>query len=300
MAIFAICNLDFGGQPVVENWWGAPAMTVKAQPGVILPNGQKTALNVSVLNENTLGSGKFVQVPSYQAILSPRFQSTPDSAYIRYNKPSRKNLAVPCEPLTFGDMANENSKETKESFCNGGGCGSHGLGNEVGGGKPVPPGFSAGNYWDEYAKLPTYKKNMGSELPVGTMSTMDTQGNQEQFITYNNLMVGLLKPRKTFGQSDWIRGDLAITPCSGDWFQVHPDLTRDLNPGAMGVLAGAGAGGENNNATLDLLVKASGGMRTTFGGVDLKNITPQSVQQNAQMTSKLAGGLSDIQVNAFP
>uniref|UniRef100_A0A6C0EMB4 Uncharacterized protein n=1 Tax=viral metagenome TaxID=1070528 RepID=A0A6C0EMB4_9ZZZZ len=307
VAIFAICRLDLNsGSPVVENWWNAGQFSTYAQPASVNPNtGKATALGVSVLNENTLGSGKFVQVPSYQAVLSPRFSNVQYGANIKYNMPSRENMAVPCDPLTFGNMANEKFilpgaiEEEKEGFSTCG-KGGYGLGHKVGGGDELPPSYAAGNYWDEYNKIPAKAENMGSKLPVGTMTTMDAAGNQEQFVTYNNLMVGLLKPKRNFGQSDWIRGDLAITPCNTGWFSVYPDITREVNPGAMGVLSGPGGGGESNNSTLDLLVKASGGTRTTFGGVDLSNINSQTVNQNAQMTSKVRAGLSDLQVTAFP
>lgn len=53
---------------------------------------------------------QFVSVPgNYQAILSPRMSAGLDyGANIRYNMPSYENQAVPCEPLTFGNMAKEN------------------------------------------------------------------------------------------------------------------------------------------------------------------------------------------------
>lgn len=307
MAVLAICNLNFGEQPVVENFWGAGSFAPRAMPVARnTKTGQETALGVSVLSDNTMGSGKFVQVPNYQAVISPRFSNINYGANIKYNLPSHKNMAVPHEPLDFGGMAEENyNPPSKEGYCGGGnglscGKGGYGMGHKVGGGNEVPPGYTNGNKQQLLNDIPASSQNIGSQLPVGTMTTMDGAGNQEQFVTYNSMMFAQLKPGRNYSGSDPIRGDLAISPCNQGWFSVYPDLTRDLNPGAMGVLAGAGEGGVSNNATLDLLVKASGGTRTTWGGVDLSNISPQSVNQNAQTATNLSAGLSDIQVQAFP
>jgi hypothetical protein len=346
-AVLAVCNLNVG-KPVVENWWGAgnPSFGVRAIPAAKGPDGQATALGVSVLNPQTMGSGSFFQVPNFQAVLSPRMSNVQYGANIRYNMPSRENMAVPCDPLTFGDMAQENfnpntrgpvnprmapgangmqgkfprmhenrqpQRETsREDFCAscgpgqcGGGCppscgkGGYGISNKVGDSYGVPPSYAEGNYWDVYDKIPPSVMSAGSELPVGTMSSSDGAGDIQQVVTYNQLNF-VNKKSRLWGLGDMIRGDLPITPCNTGWFSVAPDLAQDLNAGAMGVLSGAGAGGEVNNQLLQLLVQSTGGVKSTFGGVDISEINPRNVNMNAQSTMQLKAGMGDVVGTEFP
>lgn len=337
MAILAICNLDFS-QPLVENWMGMSQQTVTAMPYVQRPDGAKSAISGNYFDPNSMrGSGKFVSVPSFQGILSPRFSNVQYGANIRYNMPDRENLAAPCEPLTFGDMAKENylpeqraprkvpviSKENYSS-CGSGQCGAsdgqscgkagYGIGHQVAGGYELPVGYTNGNYADIYNKDLTYNggeapvvstpcgDSSTADLPVGTMSSMDSNGVPEQFVMYNRLMNVNLTGSRLRSQGDPIRGDLAITPCQQGWFSVYPVVNRDLQAGAMNVLAGAGAG-ESNAKLMDLLINASGGARTTFGGADLSpselaqnrvNMTPMAYNSLSQAT----GG--NVTVSSFP
>lgn len=325
VAIFAICKMDVGNtQPVVENFWGGIQLTQRAVPGAVnLRTGQESALNTVVLNDQTMGSGKFIQVPSYQAMLSPRFSNVDYGAFIKYNLPAKDNMAVPCDPLTFGDMAKENfvpgqtsasqiprMTQNRENYCGddgGGSCGSpascgkggYGFGHKLGGGVEVPAGYTNGNFQDVRDSLPAFE-SMGSDLPVGTMATMDGAGNQEQFVTFNRLMYSNRPASRKFGQGDFIRGDVMITPNCTGWFSVYPNIATDINPGAMGVLSGVGGGGESYNNLMDLLVKSTGGASTTFGGVDLATGSQQQVMMNAQSAMKVSAGLGDVQVTAFP
>lgn len=334
--IYFLCTINIS-KPVVEGFWGGQQFTVSAQPASMnTRTGQVSALPVSVLNtrngdDATMGSGKFFSVPSFQGILSPRFSNTQYGAYVRYNLPSRDNLAVPCEPLTFSQMAQENftqpatqnmprdtrdmrnqPQEAKENFCGGGcmggscgsGCpscgkGGYGLGHDVAGGYELPSAYKNGNWYSEYDSLPG-SSSLGSDLPVGSMSTMDGAGNQEQFVTFNRLMYSNRPSSRGYGQGDFIRGDLPITPCNTGWFSVYPNIARDLNPGAMGVLAGAGGGGETTSKLQELLVNATGGVKTTFSGVDLSDISVNSVNMNAQAAMQAGAALSDVSVTSFP
>lgn len=338
--IYFLCSMDLSNKPLIEGYWGSQQFVVSAQPGSMnTRTGQVSALPVSVLNTNsgndaTMGSGKFFSVPSFQGILSPRFSNTQYGAYVRYNLPSRDNMAVPCEPLTFSKMAQENytpqaqqrqqpqhsqrenfqpqPQESKENFCGGGcmggacgsGCpscgkGGYGMGHDVAGGYELPSGYKNGNWYNEYDSLPG-ASSLGSDLPVGSMSTMDGAGNQEQFVTFNRLIYSNRPSSRGYGQGDFIRGDLPITPCNTGWFSVYPNIARDLNPGAMGVLAGAGGGGETVSKLQELLVNATGGVKTTFSGVDLSDISANSVNMNAQAAMQAGAALSDISVTSFP
>jgi hypothetical protein len=331
LAILAICNFDFGGQPVVENWMGIPSMTVTGQPYTVAPNGATTAFSGNYFDPGSMnmrGSGKFVSVPSYQALLSPRFSNVQYGANIRYNMPDRENLAAPCAPLTFGDMAKENYVPTQRSApavpsatredysCGTGQCGAsdglscgkggYGMGHKVAGGYELPVGYTNGNYADVYNGLtydgkpapvvsqPCVENPTAASLPVGTMSTMDAFGNSEQFVVMNRLMNVQMSGRLR-AQGDPIRGDLAITPCQAGWFSVYPRINTDLQQGAMNVLNGDG---ESTSKLMQLLVDSSGGARTTFGGTDMAN--NPNVNMTPQMKMNLSQASNAVQVTAFP
>jgi hypothetical protein len=142
----------------------------------------------------------------------------------------------------------------------------------------------------------------GSDLPVGTMSTMDGAGNLDQFIAFNRIMPANTKSSSRLrAGGDPIRGDLAIVPCQSGWFSVYPDIARDVQEGAMNVLAGAGGGGESYNNLMNLIVSASGGSQTALGGVNLADSIPQyNANMATSMSSQLKSAMGDINVTAFP
>lgn len=339
VAILALCNYDFNNQPVVENWWGGMQFTTRAMPGAMV-NGAETAIGGNYLDPQAMmGSDKFVQVPSYQAVLSPRFSNVQYGANIRYNMPDRENQAAPCNPLTFGDMAQENynppmrdsgapvaraqPKGKRENYCGGGsgdcgagapscGKGGYGIGHKVGDGYEVPAGYTNGNWQDVYNSLPgpvvskpcaSGPGQANADLPIGTMTTMDGAGNSDQFIAFNRIMVANTRSSsRLYGKGDFIRGDLAITPCQSGWFSVYPDISRDVNAGAMNTLAGAGGGGESYNQLMKLIVNASGGTQTTLGGVDLAQSLPNYNVNMANSTITSLGQAmgGNINVSSFP
>lgn len=340
VAILAICNLDFKNQQVAEHWWGSTSFTPTAVPGAMV-NGQVTAIGGNYLDPKAmLGSNKFVSVPSYQAVLSPRFSNVQYGANIRYNTPDRENMGAPCNPLTFGDMAQENYQRvpqqkipgagqrvqnggSKENYCGGGsgdcangsppscGKGGYGLGHKVAGGYELPPGYTNGNYQDVYNSLPGTVVSSpcgggggssSADLPIGTMSSMDSAGNTDQFIAFNRIMPANSKgSSRLYAAGDFIRGDLPIVPCQSGWFSVYPTIPRDVNPGALGVVTGAGGGGESYNKLMQLLVNASGGVTTTLGGVDLKeSLANYNVNMASQNIANLSSAMTDVSYTSFP
>lgn len=351
LTALALTKLDIGNnnEKIKENFWNGIQFTAGAMPAVQLPNGQVSAIGGNYMAPDMMGSGKFVSTPAFQAVLSPRFSNVQYGANIKYNMPDRENLGVPCEPLTFGSMAQENylrqraepviqnsqnnrqfqesfqpafpsvrdnreMRETKENYdcanCGTGQCGGspaqcgkggYGLGHKVAGGYELPSGYAAGNYWDVYDSLPG-DKIMGGELPVGTMSTMDSAGNLNQVVMVQHIMPMNNKASSRLrSQGDPIRGDLAIVPCQSGWFSVYPNIARDVQEGAMNVLAGAGGGGESYNKLMNLLVNASGGASTTLGGVDLAQSLPEyNVNMATSMQTSLKNAMTDVQVSAFP
>ena len=206
LGIIVLCKSNFGSVPIVEGWWNNLSFKPRAMPVSIDKNGTESALPVTVLNQDTMGSSKFFQVANFDAMLSPRFSNVSLGANIRYNTPDRKNLASPCDPLTFRDLPqNGNSQENfqkpnhgicgaqnKEKYCGAacgtGGCGTgpvcgkggYGMGHGVDCGYELPSGYANGNFYDEYNSLPGQGSNMGDGLPLGTMTTMDGAGNIEQ------------------------------------------------------------------------------------------------------------------------
>lgn len=343
-----LTKLDLGSSDnkVRENFWNGIQFTAGAMPAVQLPNGELSAIGGNYMAPDMMGSGKFVSTPAFQAVLAPRFSNVQYGANIKYNMPDRVNQAVPCEPLTFGSMAQENylkqradpvaayqaeqMRSSQEGYnpgqqmpsqmgpgpnrenydcssCSSSGspavCGKGGvgLGHKVAGGYELPSGFAAGNYWDVYDSLPG-DRIMGGDLPVGNMSTMDSAGNLNQVVMVQHIMPMNNKASSRLrSQGDPIRGDLAIVPCQSGWFSVYPNIARDVQEGAMNVLAGAGGGGESYNKLMNLLVNASGGAQTTLGGVDLADSLPQyNANMSTQMTTSLKNAMTDVQVSAFP
>lgn len=309
MAIFAVCNIDFMTSPVVENFWGGIQLSTTEVPFVqstqrLSSNGQptggepkRTALpGNSVINPNMMGSGKFVSVPSYQAVLSPRFSNVNYGANIKYNLPDRENLASPCDPLTFGDMAKENYESNPPSCGKGG----YGLGgSKVAGGYELPSGYVNGNKGEVLAEN-TGSQIVGSDLPIGTMTTMDGAGNMDQVVMYGRLMVSTSKSSsKLRSQGDPIRGDLPIVPCQSGWFSVYPTISRDLQEGAMNVLTDV-APGSSYGSLMNMLVTSTGGSQNTFGGAALNQLPNYQVNMSGSSESGLSAGMGDIQVTSFP
>jgi len=339
IAIVAICNANFA-KPVVEGWWGSTQFGLRGVPGAQFKDGTKVAINPNLLQQSdTMGSGKFFSVPTFQAMLSPRNNGMVNyGANIRYNPPAREHLAVPCDPLTFGDYASppaskENfvpprgqvpsegrgnvPSQVKENYdcasCGSGGCGggcggapscgkgAYGFGHKVAGGYDLPPNaHSDSNNWQKvYDSLPVQGQNMGSDLPIGTMSLMDPTGNVEQAMVFERIMPFNMKGSRLASQGDFIRGDVAIAPCNRDWFQVHPNLSRDLQVGAMGAMFGMD--GSSNKELMQLMLASTGHTRTTMSGVNISEELPKinPVMTN-QMTASLTSAATDINWSGFP
>lgn len=257
------------------------------------PSGTWRKERVVAANQEAAMKGEFYSIPgNYQAILSPRAASTDFGAHIRYNMPQYKNQAVPCNPLTFGNMVKENYTENYGCNSSGGGCGPAGCtktGNSVSyhGGAPVMPAdYASGNYNEmiNSAKNTEYPDAVGM-IPVGDMTTVNALGETIQPIVYDRYIYANRQSRlRSLG--DPIRGDLPIVPCSAEWFRpsVHPSL--DLQTGAMAVMGGMD--NQTGQAMADLIAATSGD--TTVAGVNMSSM------RNTYTGSALA----DVHVTAFP
>lgn len=309
LAIFAICNTDITSKPVVENWWGSTQFTHTGRPAVKNSNGEMVALpGNNVINQNMMGNNKFFKTANFQAVLSPRFSNTNYGANIKYNLTDQKNLATPCDPLTFGDMAKENftQKQSQENYgCSTGNCppscgkGGYGINKEIDNGYGLKPGYTNGNYQDVYDSLPG-DKIIDGDLPVFSMTTMDGNGDSEQFVSYSRLMPANSKSSsRLYSQSDFIRGDLPIVPCNSGWFSVSPNLARDVNAGAMNVITDV-ASNSTYADMIRMVHTASGGAQTSLGGGNIKELPAYSPVMSGVSETDLSSMMSDITVTSYP
>lgn len=231
----------------------------------------------------------------YQSPLAPRFSNTGYGAYITYNLPEKKNMAVdPSNPMMLASMVEAPKQHAKEAFR-------------------YPPDSSSTEYQQKYDSLTkplTQQKEIVSELPVQTMST--SNGNEVPLVM-DRFIVSNLKSYK-YGAGDYIRGDLPITPIlpqsdpySAVMFRPSTAPSIDLNPGAMAVMGGAY--NENVRDTVQLQLQSNAGLRSTFGGVQWDRNSDTvlgNVQMNMNMNrsnnlqSTTAPLYSDVNVTQFP
>jgi hypothetical protein len=303
VAVFAICNTNMS--PVTsEGFWmnGSRAVTVEK-----VAHNKKTNQMTSLgrKSHEMRGHNKFVSYPSYQGMLSPRFGNYDVGANIRYNPPSYKNQAVPCNPLDFGDMAQENYKGPRENYS--GACGSGCGGSNCGVAKCGKGGVSLGrntsrngesigddpNYTSAMNKVyDEYGESSGSAMvSQGDMTTIDSEGKTDQVVVYDRYIYANPTPFG-YGQGDPIRGDLKISSpaISENYFRPHQAKTPSLylNPGAINVIAGNR--NETNNQLSEFLYEETGGYSDTPGG---------DLSMANQLQTSLGSGMSDIRVSSF-
>jgi Family of unknown function (DUF5850) len=251
----------------------------------MLPSFQTKTERIVANSPAAAAKGQFYSVPgTYQAILNPRFSNVDYGAAVRYNMPSYKNQAVPCEPLTFSNMA-------KENYANGGGCrgGCPVMSAGVpGGAPPSDPGYAAGNYnaalsaaySGENAPAPA------AALPVANMSALNAAGESIQPIVYQQYTFANRNSRLR-SQGDPIRGDLPIVPCSSDWFRPSVNPNLDLQQGAMNVMGGFD--NSTSKALSALMYNSSGNSQTVSGGVNLAH----------ELARSASNGMQAVRINTF-
>lgn len=300
IALLAICKLDFVA-PVTEGFWGGIQLGRKVQSNITLPSGQTVAMNGNIYptpsTMSALGANKFVSVPSYQSMLSPRFSNINYGANIKYNLPDRINMAVPCDPLTSqsnkeGFMRSKENFESNPPSC---GKGGYGMGRDVAGGEMVPPGYTNGNYQQVFDQASQGAPGVTGDIPIGDIQTSSGVG-QDQVVAWNNSLMFASRPTsRALAHSDFIRGDLKIIPIISDNWSYHPNPSTDLNAGAMQAMNGDGS----SNAETIALISASSGGKTTLGGVDLAD-HPYTANMAMQTRSNLSSASTDLTVTAFP
>lgn len=231
----------------------------------------------------------------YQSPLAPRFSNTGYGAYITYNLPEKKNLAVdPTNPMMLASMVQK--PKLKESF-------------------DYPPGSSSTDFQQKYDSLTKpfsapNDKEIVSELPV---QAMNASNGSEVPLVMDRFIVSNLKSYR-YGAGDFIRGDLPIAPIlpqsdpySAVMFRPSTAPSIDLNPGAMAVMGGAY--NENVRDVVQLQMQSNAGLRNTFAGDAWQRNSDTvlgSVQMNMNMnrSNNLAATqgppYGDISVTQFP
>lgn len=265
VAVFAICNTNMPTE-INEGFWGNSGAPRKTK--VIRTVHHKGRVPTAVPNDyhSMLGNDKFVSYPSFQGRLSPRFSNINYGANIRYNMPSRKNLASPESPLDMGNMVNDCYQESgiKENFHNG-----------------VKTRDEIMNSMYDSHSEPVF-----DSLAVGDMTTISADGTVNQPIVYDRHIFSNQKSRlRSLGCM--IRGDLNIQPCGiVSVPAVNPHI--DLHEGAMNVLGGIS--NSTSNALAELQFNTSGGTAAISGGVNMAN----------HFSTKLGAGMADVNATAFP
>ena len=343
VAVVAINNIKSKDEDIIEGWWGNPSKTYKvdvvgaqnlkqAKLGNFTSLGQNRNLNNSKITQQTVlnaenaefynNSGKkgdFFTVPgTFQSQLPARMSNVDYGANIRYNMPSRENLAVPVHPinpLTFGGMASRenfrNRRNVKEDFCSS--CGedsgtpSCAKGGEPlsyhGGVIPTEPNYASGNFMDAtnnaYSGGDAYSEGT---LPPSDMTDISSNDiNGEQTVVYSRLMV---VNRNSRGRAlgDPIRGDLAIVPCDSDWFRPSANPHVDLQQGALNAMCGVN---NEQGQSLDKLIYDSSGLtESALSGINenRRSLMSGGGYSKVNMGNQYGGGLSaigDVGVTAF-
>lgn len=300
VSVFAICNTNMS--PAINEGFGMnPSGSIKVVREVVPRDKNRNPTSGGYSTKNTyqsmLGNNNVVSYPNFQGALSPRFNNTQIGAQIRYNIPDQAHMAAPYHPLAFGNMAtkgyNGNNRENfgcSSGRCNGscnGSCGKGGVSPKLHPAMSHNPNYTSAM---NQIKDSEYNTDVLSDgmVQVGDMTTINASGEVDQPIIYDRF-IHSMKKSNLHSQGDFIRGDLAIAPCEGQWFNVHPTPHLDLNAGAMHVMGGYDNETAKNLA--ELMHVTSGGYQTTMGGMDLN-------MSNSYETS-LSNSGGDIQVTGF-
>jgi hypothetical protein len=264
---------------------------------------------------NAIPQNQLYTIPgTFQASLSPRFSNLNYGAFIKYNMPSVANQAVPpVNPISYAGMNNGScncNNQVKEGFCSQcgvvAGCkqsfdGSGAQQMNFSGGQMAPQlannnvapsNYMSNNYANEMNQL-SYT-NTSDLLPVQNMSqgmgmAMVNQLGEvsNQPIVYDRYIYANQKSR-LYAQADPIRGDLAIVPNKGEWFNVSVRPQIDLNSGALAAIGGIN--NETNNQLLALQNAVSGGSIDVGSGINY----------SVQRSNYMANAGADIITTSFP
>jgi hypothetical protein len=205
----------------------------------------------------------FFSTSNFQSNLSPRgvepfLGPYARETYVRYDQPSRENMAVPTNPLGYANCV--------EGFVE----------PYVSENSLMKPNYSEGNY----NSLAGGDLMVTSDLfPVQNMSALngvDKNGQPTQCVFFERIIHSNRNNRRR-SQGDPIRGDLPIVPINNGWFNTSANPIDDLQQGAMNVIGGQGS---ESSKKFSEFIKNAGG-RTTVAGVD----TERSISTNQTMNT---------------
>jgi hypothetical protein len=305
-----------------EGFWNIPARTWKVEKVLRVPGKD---------------GPDFLQTPSFQGILSPRFSNVNYGPYLKTQLPDYQMMGVPADPLGgdfggsfyakdsgpnnykrinnnsikvqvaegFGEKPIINDEYLSYSSMNVPGTNLEFEAERLFVDPENPSGYTNGNYKQVLQSL--VKPDLISDNQYGTnndgvtASYLTADGEMKQPIIYDRFLYANRHSRLR-SQGDWFRGDLPIVPNSGNWFvpSVHPNI--DLNAGAINVMAGVN--NETNHQLASLIYNSSGGGDTCIGGIDLEPVGQVSAFSRMNMGNRnyeyttSAGG--DVIVTSFP
>lgn len=254
----------------VEGFWDIPARAWKVERVFQLPND----------------SPDFFQTPGFQGILSPRFSNVNYGPDLRTQLPGYDTTGVPADPL--------GGKVGGSFYAADSGCGPYNTTYQterIASDSYNPSSYANGNY--KQALAAGIQADLLSDVenvPSGSFLTAD--GELKQPIIYDRYLYANRHSRLR-AQGDPIRGDLPITPASGNWFtpSVHPNI--DLQAGAMNVMGGVN--NETNHQLANLIYNTSGGGDTTIGGVDMTRMNMSN-----SIFGATAAARGDVIMTSFP
>lgn len=258
VAIYFICKMC----PIKENFTHSVATP---QPhSALRTKVMKICENSKTGRHHDCNELDFFSTRNYQGKLPSRISPGQLASSVSFNLPHYDNQAVPSDPLAMRDLVGSNHKcscGSREGFCM---CQSAQLAVP----KPNVP----------------FKTQYMEDLPVGEIDSCDALGNQQKFMVYDRLMFSTSKHRN-YGNGDYIRGDLPISPDSNQsgWFRSHLASNPEsvLNQGAMNVM-----GASDTAVNQTMYSQLTGHINGTFAGSPITNLY-----------THVSGG--DLMVSAF-
>lgn len=244
-------------------------------------------------------SNHFYQTPSYQALLSPRFNNADFGANLRTRMPEYNRLGVPSHPLNLANDEYKQARRANQSYKTH--KDNQDYAEHYNPNKKHRPAKNVMNLSntdeiESFQDNPYKRKYVENyqNTPPGVVTMASKDGIINQPIIYDRYIYSN-RDNRLRSQGDPIRGDLVITPLSGEWFV--PAAARSGNPslvlqqGAMNVMSGID--NENGKNMASFIYKNSGGAMSTVGGTDLKLAT-----RNAY--GSVGASTGDVIISSFP
>lgn len=260
-------------------------------------------------------SGHFITVPgTYQDMLYERPADVPYGSNITYNLPEEGHLGVPYQKEGYSSLESRTKQvinqlqphQAKESFTYDSNSPSgQGVEMEKNLAKQGSQRVETVNHMN-----PNQPLSQLSEGSAIAFSSMSNSSSTSPVVVVDRFYNTLLKSR-TYGQGDFIRGDLAIAavksiPDPSSMIMFRPTTTpNDLNSGALCVMGGVD--NSTANALAVMKMQASGGLNQCHSGVVFNpapntpagKIYHDTVQQTTQMQANKETGYSGTGVGDY-